>query len=363
MKALFSIIITLALASLILVGSSGTFVSFEASREVKVQVVPHENEYLGFDCEDGHAAVVEVSANSETDFDALTVRNYLNELKDVWIRLAPDYSGLPGNVDMSIETDDGTERRIASGDEYTFIGHVSVSDVVPGEYIIPVTMYAHWNGGDAVIETCSIKLIVKGGPTIEKTLLYGNTSGIPLKTYQEWVFQILVTNPTGEDLTLTITDTIPAEFNVSLDRTSASAGTYRFWAANDGNQCGGHCGKKGGHHAQPATKMEWNVTIPAGGSAHMNVTIFTRTKNNCHCGGGHVGFTSCGEYNLNEGATIVQYGITSNALVVTVDCCDDHDGCCHDGCCHDDCCQEHDECGCNHDHDYNHENGTGECEG
>ena len=358
MKALFSIIVTLALASLILVGSSGTFVSFEASREVKVAVVPHDKEYLGFDCEDGYATVVEVDPYSETDFDALTVRNYLNEMKDVFISLDPDYSNLPGNVNMLIETEDGAERMIAPGDEYTFTGHVNVSDVSPGEYVIPITMYAHWNGGDAVIETCSIKLIVKGGPTIEKILLHGNTSGIPLKTYQEWVFQILVTNPTGEDLTLTITDTIPAEFNVSLDRTNVSAGTYRFWAANEGHQCRGHCGKKGGHHAHPATKMEWNVTIPAGGSAHINVTIFTRINN-----GGQQEFTSCGEYNLNEGATIVQYDITSNILVVTVDCCDDHDGCCHEDCCHDDCCQEHDECGCNHDHDYNHENGTGECEG
>ncbi|ASJ15435.1 hypothetical protein [Thermococcus radiotolerans] len=312
MKALFSIIITLALASLILVGSSGTFVSFEASREVKVQVVPHENEYLGFDCEDGYAAVVEVGPHSETDFDALTVRNYLNEMKNVWIRLDPDYSGLPGNVDMFIETEDGTERMIASEDEYTFAGHVSVSDVVPGEYVIPVTMYARWNGGDAVIETCSIKLIVRGGPTIEKILLHGNTSDIPLKTYQEWVFQILVTNPTGEDLTLTITDTIPAEFNVSLGRTSASAGTYRFWAANEGHQCGGHCG---GGHAQPATKMEWNVTIPAGGSAHINVTIFTRINN-----GGQQEFTSCGEYPLNEGAEIKGYDIRSNGINVTVKC-------------------------------------------
>ncbi len=355
MKALFSVLLTFALASLILVGSSGTFVKFEASREVKVQVVPHEQEYIGFDCEDGYAAVVEVDVNGEAEFDAITVRNYLNELKDVWIWLDPDYSGLPSGVEMFIETEDGIERMIAPGEEYTFFGNVSVGNIEPGEYTVPVTMYARWIGGDAVIETCPIKLIVEGDPTIEKILLSGNTSGIPLKTYQEWVFQILVTNPTGDDLTLTITDTIPAEFNVSLGRTSASAGTYRFWAANDGNHCGGHCGRggrHGGHDAQPATKMEWNVTVPAGGSVHMNITIFTRLNP-----GGQQEFTSCGEYNLNEGATIVQYGITSNALMVSVECCDDHDGCCHD-----DCCQEHDECNCNHDHGSNHENGTGECE-
>lgn len=52
MKALFSIIVTFTLAALVLMGSSGTFVGLNASRDVKVAVVPHDNEYLGFDCED-----------------------------------------------------------------------------------------------------------------------------------------------------------------------------------------------------------------------------------------------------------------------------------------------------------------------
>lgn len=332
MKALFSIIVTFTLAALVLMGSSGTFVGLNASRDVKVAVVPHDNEYLGFDCEDGYAAVVEVNPNNGTDFDALTVRNYLNGGKDVWISLDPDYSGIQGNADTFIETEDGAERMIASGAEYTFTGHVNASNTAPGEYVIPVTMRARWDGGDAVIETCPIKLIVgdpPADPTVEKVLLHGNTSGIPMFTYQEWTFQILVTNPTADDLSLTITDTVPAEFNVSPGRTSASAGTYRFWAAaNNG-------------HSHSATKMEWNVTIPAGGSARMNVTIFTRVNN-----GGKQEFTSCGDYNLNDGATILHYGITSNALTVSVD-----GWCCHNN------------CWCNHDQGYNHENDMGECEG
>ncbi|NJE45853.1 hypothetical protein E3E35_00205 [Thermococcus sp. GR7] len=35
-------------------------------------------------------------------------------------------------------------------------------------------MYAHWEGRDAIISTCSIKLIITGGPTIEKELLNGD---------------------------------------------------------------------------------------------------------------------------------------------------------------------------------------------
>ncbi|ASJ08437.1 hypothetical protein A3L11_03985 [Thermococcus siculi] len=324
MRSIAAVLITLALASLIIVSSSGTFVSFEAAREVRIQVVPHEEEYIGFLCRDGYAAVVEVTANSETDFDALTVRNYLTGNRDVTILLYPDYSGLPGNAEMFVETEDGAPRIIASEDEYTFFGNVTVGDVAPGEYIVPMDMYAEWNDGDASITPCPIKLVVKDGPNIEKTLLSGNTTDIPMKTYQEWVFQIKVTNPTDEDITVTVKDTIPAEFNVSLARTAASAGTYEFRAANSGhNHHGGH--------AHPATKLEWNVTIPAGGSEHMNVTIFTRVNHGCQ-----QEFTSCGEYNLNDGATLVEYGITSNPLTVSVACdgcgnccdCDHHEGKC-----------------------------------
>ncbi|ASJ03878.1 hypothetical protein [Thermococcus barossii] len=300
MRALFSIIVTLALASLILVGSSGTFVSFEASREVKVQVVPHENEYLGFDCEDGYAAVVEVSPHSETDFDALTVRNYLNELKDVWIRLDPDYSSLPGNVDMFIETEDGTERMIASEEEYTFSGHVSVSDVVPGEYVIPITMYARWDGGDAVIETCSIKLIVRGGPTIEKELISGDLE-VPTHTYEQWTFRITVTSP-DVARSLTIKDVIPGEFDI--DSIVPSAGTYSIVQTG------------AAHH------ITWEVEVPADGSAYLDVTIHTKLNP-----AGKQEFTSCGEYPLNEGAEIVGYDIKSNGINVTAKCDNGND--CH----------------------------------
>jgi hypothetical protein len=173
-------------------------------------------------------------------------------------------------------------------------------------------MYATWEGGGASVSVCPLKIIVTSGPRIKKILLSGNTSGIPLKTYQEWVFQIVVTNPTGEDLNLTIAYTIPAEFNVSPARTNASAGTYEFWAANQGGGNG-----NGNGNSQPATKMEWNVTVPAGGSEHMNVTIFTRVNH-----GNQQEFTSCGDYSLNNGAEIKGYGVVSNEIWVTA-CGDD----------------------------------------
>ncbi|ASJ01216.1 hypothetical protein A3K92_06835 [Thermococcus gorgonarius] len=299
------IFIALVLGTLLVVGSSGNFRSYSSTREVAVTVVPHDKEYLGFTCDGGYAAVVTLRANSYLYFDALNVTNNLLEDEPVSITLYPDYSGLPGGLDVSIETDDGNPVTLVSGEEHTFQGYVIAGNVAPGEYVVPVSMGAVWDGGGASISTCPIKIVVVGDPTINKTLLSGNTSDIPMKTFQRWTFRIEVTNPAGEDLDLTIADTIPAEFNVSLAETSASSGSYSFSPANGG-----------GHgYSMPATKMEWNVTVPAGGSEHIDVMIFTRVNN-----GNQQEFTSCGDYPLNNGAEIKGYGIVSNGLNVSVSC-------------------------------------------
>lgn len=299
MRKILPVILVLLMSSLILIGSSGTFVSFEAGREVKVAVVPHDKEYLAFKCYEGYAGTVIVDKNSNQSFDALTVKNYLNELKDVWIRLDPDYSGLP--VDMDVWIDD-IEREIPSGDEYTFLGEVTVGDVPEGEYIVPITFYARWNGGDAVVETCPLRIIVVGGPTIEKILLEGNTT-VPAHTYEEWKVRILVTND-GLARNLTVKDTIPNEFDVDQGRTSASTGTYEFVTGNG------------------ATKLTWNVSLEAGESAYLDMLIYTK-KNPA----GNQEFTSCGEYPLNDGATIKGLDIRSNSIVVEATGCDNGNCC------------------------------------
>ncbi|AFL94960.1 hypothetical protein CL1_0755 [Thermococcus cleftensis] len=293
MRGIIAVLITLTLASLVIVSSSGTFVGFDATREVKVQVVPHEQEYIGLDCEDGYAAVIEVGTNSELDFDALTVRNYLNEMKDVTIRLYPDYSGLPGEVGMFVETENGAVRTLVSEGEYTFFGNVTVGSAEPGEYIVPVDMLATWDGGDASISTCPIKLVITGSPTIEKELLNGPLE-LPTHTYAEWTFRITVGNP-GEEQTLTIKDVIPGEFEIeSID---PSAGTYTV------TQTGA------------AYHITWGVYLGTGESAHMNVTVYTKLNP-----AGKQEFTSCGDYILNEGAELVEYGIKSEGITVHATC-------------------------------------------
>ena len=293
MRKILGIVFGLFMASLILIGSSGTFVSFNAAREVRVNVVPHGEEYLGFMCEDGYSAVVTVGANEEVDFGALTVRNHLNELKDVVIRLHPDYSGLPENITMFIETEDGGFRVIPSEGEYTFSGNVIAGNVEPGEYVIPVEMVATWDGGDASISTCPIKLIVTGSPTIEKELLSGPLE-LPTHTSAQWTFRITITNP-GRERDLTVKDVVPGEFEIdSITPSAGSSSVTQTGAA---------------HH------ITWSVHLGAGESAHLDVTIHTKLNP-----AGQQEFTSCGEYILNEGAELVGYDVRSNNLTVTATC-------------------------------------------
>jgi len=286
MKKLLAVIFSLFMVSLILIGSSGTFVSFNAAREVRVNVVPHEEEYLGFMCDDGYSAVVTVGVNEKLDFEALTVRNHLNDLKTVDVTLHPDYSSLPDGVVMGIETEDGSSRPIASEGEYTFSGNVSVGNAEPGEYVIPVTMEARWNGGDAWVSTCPIRVIVVGGPEIQKTLIAGEPS-VPSGEAAQWTFRITLDNP-GKARNLTVEDQIPSEFAVVS--VSPSTGVYSL--ISQGN----------------FVNLTWNVSLNADEEAYIDVTLRTE------------GFNDCGEHVLNPGAEILGYNVSSESINVTSDC-------------------------------------------
>jgi len=286
MRKLLAVIFSLVMVSLMVISSSGTFVSFNAAREVRVNVVPHGEEYLGFMCDEGYSAVVTVGANEELDFEALTVRNHLNELKTVDVTLHPDYSSLPDGVAMGIETEDGSSRPIASEGEYTFGGRVSVGNVEPGEYVIPVTMEARWSGGDAWVSTCPIKLIIVGGPEIRKTLIAGELS-VPSGEPAQWTFRIALENP-GKARNLTVEDRIPSEFAVVS--VSPSTGLYSLTQGED------------------YANLTWNVSLNAGEGAYIDVTLRTE------------GFGDCGEHVLNPGAKIVGYNVSSGGINVTSSC-------------------------------------------
>ncbi|MDK2913721.1 MAG: hypothetical protein PWQ79_636 [Thermococcaceae archaeon] len=295
MKAL---ILVIFLGSMMVIGSSGTFVSFGANREVRVNVVPHENEYLGFDCEDGYSGVVVAYAGEEADFNAITLRNHLNELRAVSVTLWPDYSGLPSGVLIAIDGE-YAPRIIDPEEEYTFLGHVSVGDATPGEYLIPMSVYAEWGNGDASISACPLKLVVRGGPTIKKVLLEGNLT-VPMKTYEEWAFAVILENP-WKARNLTITDVVPGEFVV--ENITISTGDYEMVL-----------------HGK-SSHITWEVELAPNETAQMTVKVHTRLVSTKK--GDKWEFTSCGDYYLNEGAIIKEYNVVSEGILVKALCEDD----------------------------------------
>ncbi len=285
MKKILSVILLFLLASLMIIGSSGTFVQFTTDREVRINVVPHDNEYLAFTCHGNYSSTIVVEKNSNTTFEALKVSNYLNSPHTVWITLSPDYSQLPNDVTMWIETEDGSEVAINPQNSYIFKGNVSVGDASTGEYKIPILMDAYWDNGDAKISTCPLRLIITNGPSIEKTLISGKET-VPADTPQEWTFRITVTNDRIER-DLTIHDIIPQEFTVSS--VTSSEGTYTLIPVSDG------------------TKLEWNVTLDPEESAYIDVTVATAGL-------------SCGKHVLNEGAEIQGFNKKSDSINVKATC-------------------------------------------
>ncbi len=294
MRKMIVTVFGLLVALLIIIGSSGTFVGLNAIREVRMNVVSHSGEYLGAVCEKGYSAVVTVDSNGEVEFNALTLRNHLNDMGTVWVSLYPDYSSLPDNVKVHLETEDGGERGIYPGSGYTFTGHVSLSAAGPGEYTVPISVYARWNGGDALLVTCPVRLVVVGGPTIKKELLSGE-SEVPAHAPLHWTFRITVSSP-GVARNLSVRDVIPGEFDV--DSLTLSAGNYSLVQSG------------GSHH------ILWRVDLAPGESGYMDVTVHTKLNP-----AGNQEFTECGsDYLLNEGAEIRGYGVKSGNISVHTVC-------------------------------------------
>ncbi|WP_324735131.1 hypothetical protein VFC49_08140 [Thermococcus sp. SY098] len=303
-----AVLLVLLASSMILIGSSGNFREYESQRGIWVQISQGNESYIAYFCtDDGYSTTVTVEQGSFASFNALTIRNQLGETLEA--RIEGDYSSLLPSIDVELENGWVT---LFDQEEYSFEGNVSAASNAPiGTYIVPITLYASWDNGDAEISTCPLKINVIA-PQVEltKTLIDGNTT-VHIKTNQSWTMRIEVTNY-GSEKELVIKDVIPAELEVDLNRTSATNGTYTFTKQGIGNM--------------GSTHMEWRVTVRKGESEYIDITVYTRLNP-----AGKQEFTSPGTYTLNEGAEIVGYGIKTDPITVEAvkeeDCCHHGEGC------------------------------------
>jgi hypothetical protein len=114
MKVVF-ILAALVLGVLLLVGSSGNFRGYESTRDVTIKIVPPNDEHMSFGCEDGYSATVVVDKFSAEYFSVINVTNNLPTNSEVQITLYPDYSDLPLQLGVFIESDTGIPITLSPG--------------------------------------------------------------------------------------------------------------------------------------------------------------------------------------------------------------------------------------------------------
>ena len=271
MKIIYPFVV-FALSFVLLIGSSGNFREYGGDRDAFLQIAGNESAYIAFDCPE----TVIVVENGET-FEVMTLINNLPEMADFYIESQ-------GNFILF-----SNPATIESGQSATIYGTFNGTT---GDYTIQITVNAVWNNGSAIIGSCPIQI---SDPTveIEKILVKGNST-VEKGVKEEWTFRITLNNY-GIGKTYTVTDTIPAEFEVM--NVFTSNGNYTM--------------TKSGKGKMGAEKLTWVVTVE--NSEYIDVTISTKQNP-----AGKQEFTSTGMYILNEGAEIIGYGIKSNSLMIEV---------------------------------------------
>jgi uncharacterized membrane protein len=259
----------LIIGALLIVGSSGNFRAYTASRSTTVGIVSGEDSYVAFSC----PPAVEVKAGNSVDFTVAHVENLMDV--PIVVHIEADFSGLPDGASGAV---DAPNAGIQPNDATNFTAHVNVSKFADGgTYEIPVTIYATWDGGSAKIEACSAVLKITTDPiVIEKKLVSGNST-FPVNTHQTWVFEVRVKN-NGDDGNFTVLDIVnPGLFEVT--GTSASAGEATV------------------HHGS----ITWEVHLNRGETA----TLLVSVENICLCHHHYSTFIP-GDYLLNPGACVVR---------------------------------------------------------
>ncbi len=160
MKKYISIIIITILLSVVAIGTYGNVIHYNAGRNVNVKITSHIKEYVPIICFNGHSNVVYIVNDTHghwIPFIAIVVGNKLIDDKDVHAYVIPDYSQLPSGLKVKIEE---RTKTIFPKRWKMFWGIIKTEDVQPGTYYVPIDVYAYWDGGNAKIKSCPLKIVV-----------------------------------------------------------------------------------------------------------------------------------------------------------------------------------------------------------
>ncbi|NJE62016.1 hypothetical protein [Thermococcus sp. 21S7] len=307
-------LIALLMGAMLIVGSSGNFRAYTANRSAVVGIVSGENSYVAYHCLD---SPVSINAGEGVDFIAITVQNLMD--RPISVHVEADFSNLPSGVTGDI---DGSEKTIDPGESAGFGASIESDEYAEGGlYEVPITIYADWDGGSAVIEACSLVVQISAQELIiTKTLISGNRS-FPVNTPQEWVMEIKFRN-NGEDDEFLISDFVDPVF-FKIDSIEISKGRLYDWT-----------------HYEVTGVVLWGVNVTHGETVTMRIHVSNVMW--CFPCFGYIYSTNMpGEYTLNCGACVMKMPSREH-------CCGDHDWNHWESC----GCGHHDS-GCGHHNDHN----------
>ncbi len=263
----------LVLSLVLILGSSGNFRGYGGDRDAVLQVASNESSYIAFVCPE-----TEYSVESGESFVVMTLTNNLNEIADFYIESEGNIIQFNNPVTLY-----SGESSVING---TFIGNA-------GNFAVPITIYASWANGSAMVESCIIEI---SDPPVElKKILIDGDETVKTGVKESWTFRIELINH-GFSKEFTIKDVIPAEFEIS--EIVVSNGNYTITQSGNG--------------AMGSTKIFW--TVKTSGMEYIEITISTKLNP-----AGKQEFTSPGIYFLNSGAELLGYETASNGILIHVE--------------------------------------------
>jgi len=284
------------LGLLLVAGSSGNFRSYLSERTVSVGLVTGENAYVSYICRD---EPVYMNKSSGVRYTALTLRNLMDA--QISFHVSGDYSGLPEGLNGSV---DGSEYYLNPGESVEINATFSATyDVASGNYTVPLTIYAEWEGGSAELRDCSLRVEVENPAYVLKKGLVGKLQEYSLGNHT-LVLQLNFTN-NGPGGGFEIVDFVPTLFhshgsvvgNATVKEVSASRGSVLMdlnCSTTCGNPCWCHC-----------LPIIWHVYVDHGETVTLEITL-------------RASFHAPGDYVLNCGAHLCGTSVVSEGVTIHV---------------------------------------------
>ncbi len=282
----FILITTFLLGLLLIVGSSGNFRAYTASRSAEFEVVGGSDSYIAYRC---LSEPVPVNASSGVEFTAITVENLMD--RPITFHVEGNYSSLPDGLSGSVN---GSTYTLEPGESVTIGGSFSADDDVDdGTYEVPLTVYAEWDGGSAELKDCSMYAKVEKPTYVLRKAIVGDVYNYTVWNWYSITLQLNFTN-NGPEGDFVIKDFIPyprsAFYIVHHPEASSGDADMHFRV--------GHCGCWG-------WLIVWHVHVAHGETVTLNIPM-------------SVIFYCPRDYVLNCGAHLCGTDVVSNKITVHV---------------------------------------------